>query len=48
MEKAFAARTKAEHELHELERDLDFIDDVIDYRFSVSRTRSFRKYCIRV
>jgi hypothetical protein len=48
MEKAFAARTQAERELHELERQLDYIDDVIDYRFSVSRTRCFQKYCIRV
>ena len=43
MEAAFAKRTQALRELSELTVYLDDMDDVIDYFFSVSRTRRFER-----
>ena len=48
MEGAFAKRTQAERELFEFHAYLDDMDDVVDYFFSVSRTRRHEKYCVRV
>ena len=48
MEGAQKKRTQAERELFELHAYLDDMDDVVDYFFSVSRTRRHEKYCVRV